>query len=96
MTYSSGEEGQIDPKDHTLVDEILHPQWLAYAREARAEFDASRVPNPTDKLNAIVGVRAAFGSVLDVKGGWITESGMELIDEYKKYRSEHIRDYGFS
>lgn len=90
------ENGQINPRDYTLTEEVLHPPWLACAREARAELDANRNPTPIDKLNGIVGVRAAYGSFLDVKGGWISDNGTELIDEYKKHRAEHIRDYGFS
>jgi hypothetical protein len=90
------ENGQIDPKDYTLTEQVLHPPWLACAREARADLDANRNPTPAEKLNAIVGVRAAYGSVLDVKGGWITPNGTELIDDYKRHRAEHIRDYGFS
>ena len=64
-------------------------------RVMRADLDAHRVP-AGEKMNAIIGVRAAYGSFLDVKGAWITDSGIELIDEYKRSRSEHIRDYGFS
>lgn len=90
------EKGQLNPKDYTLIEDVLHSPWLAHAREARAELDANRNPTPAEKLNAVIGVRAAYGSFLDVKGGWITNNGEELIDEYKKHRAEHIRDYGFS
>jgi len=89
------EKDQLNTSDYTLVEEVLHAEWLANARNARADLDAHRVP-AGEKMNAIIGVRAAYGSFLDVKGAWITDSGIELIDEYKRSRSEHIRDYGFS
>jgi len=90
------EPGQIDPKDYSLRKELLHPEWLRHAREARAALDANRNPTPEETLNAIIGVRAPCGRILDVKGAWITTSGAEVVDDYKKYRAEHIRDYGFS
>ena len=90
------DEGQIDLKNCSLREELLHPEWIRHAREARAERDAKRTPTPKEKANAIFGVRATCGRILDVKGAWVTKAGDEVVDEDKKHRAEHIRDYGFS
>lgn len=90
------EKGQINTKDYTLREEILNSVWVINAREARAALNAKRNPEPKEKMNAILGVRAPEGRIVDVKGAWINKEGREQIDEYKKHRSDHIRDYGFS
>ncbi len=91
-----GENGQIDPKDSALREELLCSVWLRNAREARAALDENKEPDPQEKSNAITGVRAPEGKLLEIKGAWISQDGEEHIDDYKRYRAEHIRDYGFS
>jgi hypothetical protein len=89
------EPGQIDVSDLSLKEEILYSVWIQHAREARAALDANRPPSMA-QLNAITGVRAPCGRVLDVKGAWTNDSGRELLDPSKARRSENIRDFGFS
>lgn len=90
------ETGQINTKDYTLREELLNSIWVTNAREARAALDAKRNPEPEEKVNAILGVRAPEGRLLEVKGAWVGKEGQEQIDKYKKHRSDHIKDYGFS
>jgi hypothetical protein len=90
------EKNQINTSDYTLREELFNSAWITNAREARAALDACQIPNPMEKMNAIIGVRAPQGQVLDVKGAWLTRNEEERLDDYKKHRSEHIRDYGFS
>ena len=90
------EDGQLDPKDLTLREELLHTVWLRNARKARSALDSNKTPDPEESQNAITGVRAPEGRLLDVKGAWMTIHGVEGVDNYKQYRAEHIANYGFS
>jgi hypothetical protein len=90
------EDGQVDPKDLTLREELLHTVWLRNARKARSALDSNKTPDPEESQNAITGVRAPEGTLLDVKGAWVNIHGEERVVNYKQYRAEHIANYGFS
>lgn len=76
-----------------LVEEIINPRWLQYAKEAYP-----LVKNNPDKFKkrAIWGLRAPEGTILDVKGGWIDSYGNEHVPKSKEHRAEDICNYGFS
>ena len=90
------EDDQVDPGNLTLREELLHTVWLRNARKARSALDSNKVPDPEELQNAITGVRAPEGRLLEVKGAWMTIHGEERVDKYKQYRAEHISNYGFS
>jgi hypothetical protein len=49
-----------------------------------------------DKSKSGKGLRAPVGRRLAVKGGWVDRSGVEVLDEWKIYRSHDIHETGYS
>jgi hypothetical protein len=90
------EKGQINTADYNLKIGIHNPSWIKVAKEARKALDQYITPKPEEKLNAILGVRAPTGEVLDIKGAWISKDSLEHVDKYKQNRAKNICKYGFS
>ena len=77
-----GEELTVD----LVVDRWVHEARLAWAASCANE----------QRHKAVRGVLAPTGTVLEVKGGWITKDGGERLDPEKVCRAEDISKYGFS
>lgn len=76
--------------DELTVDLIVD-RWVREATIAWAESTANE-----QRHKAVRGVLAPAGTVLEVKGGWITPDGEERLDPDKIGRAEDISKYGFS
>lgn len=76
--------------DELTVDLIVD-RWVHEARIAWAECSANE-----QRHKAVRGVLASAGTVLEVKGGWMTRDGEERLDPDKICRAEDISQYGFS
>lgn len=78
---------------HLRVDLEVEP-WLGTARAY--VLDPSKYPNPNGEILAVDGVKAPTGTILQVKGAFIDESGQEHVPEDKKTRSLQIHLFGFT
>jgi hypothetical protein len=76
--------------DELTVDLIVD-RWVREATLAWAESSANE-----QRHKAVRAVLAPVGTVLEVKGGWITRIGEERLDPDKISRAEDIFKYGFS
>lgn len=71
---------------------IDYPPWVAKARGALAGTWADQ----TERAKATSGVLAPVGTLLELKGAWITPAGDECRDPSKAQRATDIRDYGYT
>jgi hypothetical protein len=72
-----------------LQIEIDYRPWVDRAKRADAFQE-------DDFIGAMRGVRAPYGTRLEVKGGWLDDSGFEKLDPSKSRRSEWIAINGFT
>lgn len=84
----------ITESDIPNVDEvhINYEPWVQKARCASTGTTADRAA----RASAGVGVLAPVGTLLEIKGGWVSQDCNEWLDPKKVHRSEEIRDYGFT
>jgi len=80
-------ESAIFPSSDFQV-EIDYGPWIERAKRADAFQE-------DDFIKAMRGIRAPYGARLEVKGGWLDDSGFEKLDATKSHRSEQIATNGF-
>jgi hypothetical protein len=68
---------------------IAYRPWVERAKRADAFQE-------DDFIGAMRGVRAPYGTMLEVKGGWLDDSCFEKLDPNKAQRSEWIAINGFT
>lgn len=71
---------------------IEYPPWLAKLAADSVGTTAERAA----RAAASAGVLAPIGTVIEIKGGWISSGGEECRDPAKANRSAEIHDYGYS
>ena len=77
-----------------LKADLAVEPWL---RTAMAYVAApAKYTNPLGEINAVDGVKAPKGSLLEVKGAFIDQDGQEHLAENKENRSLQIHLYGFT
>ncbi len=76
-----------------IVDLEVEP-WLGTAKQYVATPD--NYPDPNRERNAVAGVRAPEGTVLEVKGAFLDDDGQVKVAASKTNRGEQIRLYGYT
>jgi hypothetical protein len=71
---------------------IEYPPWL---EKLKAE-SVGTMAEQAARAAASAGVLAPIGTVVEIKGGWISPGGEECRDHAKANRSGEIHDYGYS
>lgn len=72
-----------------LQIEIDYKPWVQRAKRADAFQE-------DDFIGALRGVRAPYGTRLEVKAGWLDDGGAEKLDPAKSLRCELIATNGFA
>lgn len=81
--------------DIIVLKECLQVQpWLKTAKKYVA--NPADYPDPYKEILAVDGVKAPTGTVLEVKGAFIDEDGIERVPNNKKDRSLQINLYGYT
>lgn len=85
-----------ETNDDVLFGEQLNIDLIVdrWVREATLAWEESS--DNEQRHKAVRGVLAPVGTVLEIKGGWITRIGEERLDPDKISRAEDIFKYGFS
>jgi len=82
--------------NHELIEEIAVPLWRRNALAARDAFARGTCPNPEQQEKAIWGLRAARASSIEVKGGFLSSGGEEVVAHDKVSRRLHIHSFGYA
>lgn len=92
----AGQDSKIWIRDEDLpaTDEI-HIDYFPWVAKARAAFSGS-MTDQAARANATAGVLAPLHTRLELKGAWVSDSGVEWRDPTKANRAYEIRDYGYT
>ena len=82
--------------NHDLIEEITVPLWKRNALAALEAFAHGTRPDPEQQEKAIWGLRAAQATSIEVKGGFVSASGEEVVPFDKISRRLDIHNFGYA